>query len=331
MKFLSTPDGLQAEFRRLSRSYRHFDWAVAWASAGHTAFDSLDKFRAKIRRIVVGTHFHQTSPDFIDAFAGVTEVRFRLDQDGLNGVFHPKLYLFSNSETDWEAVVGSANFTAGAFGRNTEHAVVIGSGDEIAGVTHAELIDEIDRLWQKGRHFTREELAAYRLRWAKNKKMLDRVAGHDSDQKRRESIYDRKLLSLSWTDYLGALREKKEKYFEDRLQVLRAAKVIWENEPSFAKLIVEDRKKICGTASEKDIRWRLFGSMKGALKFKAALRDKNKYLLKSLDEIPLRGEVRASHYKAYIGSLSWAFDQIKGVASASVRNSGAATCYDGRR
>ncbi len=318
MKFLSTPDDLQAEFRRLTRSYRHFDWAVAWASAGHTAFYSLDKFRAKIRRIVVGTHFHQTSPDFIDAFAGVTEVRFRLDQDGLNGVFHPKLYLFTNSETDWEAVVGSANFTAGAFGRNIEHAVVIGSGDEIVGVTHAELIDEIDQLWQKGRHFAREELAAYRLRWAKNKKMLDRVAGHDSDQKRRESIYDRKLLSLSWTDYLGALRDKKEKYFENRLQVLRAAKVIWENEPSFAKLIVEDRKKICGTASEKDIRWRLFGSMKGALKFKAALRDKNKYLLKSLDEIPLRGEVRVSHYKAYIGALSWAFDQIKEFGGLAV-------------
>ena len=159
--------------------------------------------------------------------------------------------------------------------------------------------------------------------------MLDRVAGHDSDQKRRESIYDRKLLSLSWTDYLGALRGKKEKYFDDRLQVLRAAKAIWENEPSFAKLTVEDRKKISGTASEKIIRWRLFGSMKGALKFKAALRDKNKYLLKSLDEIPLRGQVRASHYKAYIGALSWAFDQTKEFAGLAVATR--LLCFHNRR
>jgi len=99
MKLLTSPESLRAEIIRLTRSYRHFDWAVAWASAGHKAFDSLDKYRKKIRRIVVGTHFHQTAPDFIDRLADVPAVRYRLDQDGLNGVFHPKLYLFSNDKS----------------------------------------------------------------------------------------------------------------------------------------------------------------------------------------------------------------------------------------
>jgi hypothetical protein len=278
----------------------------------------LDKYREKIRRIVVGTHFHQTAPDFIDAFADVPAVRYRLDQDGLNGVFHPKLYLFSNDKTDWEAIIGSANFTAGAFTRNVEHAILIGSADEADDVSYADLISEIDQLWQEGRHFTHDELAAYRLRWTKSRRFLERAAGHDTGQKRRASIYDRPLLNLSWEGYLQALRDQEEKYFDDRLQVLREAKKIWVTQPSFSKLSVEDRKKISGTASEKVIRWRLFGSMRGAFKFTTALRDQDRFLLTALDKIPLRGEVRASHYRAYISRLSFAFDQVKEFGGLAV-------------
>ncbi len=318
MKLLTSPESLRAEIIRLTRDYRHFDWAVAWAGGGHKAFDSLDKHRSKIRRIVLGTHFHQTAPEFIDAFADVPAVRYRLDQDGLSGVFHPKLYLFSNDKSNWEAIIGSANFTAGAFTRNIEHAILIGSADQTDDVSYTDLISEIDQLWQKGRHFTHDELAAYRLRWAKSRRFLERAAGHDTGQKRRASIYERPLLNLSWKDYLQALRDQKEKYFDGRLQVLREAKKIWAAQPSFSKLSVEDRKKICGTASEKIIRWRLFGSMRGAFKFTTALRDKNKFLLTALDKIPLRGEVRASHYKAYISRLSWAFDQVKEFGGLAV-------------
>jgi len=318
MKLLSSPESLVAEFTRLTRSYRHLDWAVAWASGGHPAFDALGKHRFKIRRLIVGTHFHQTAPTFIDAFADMPMVRYRLDQDGLNGVFHPKLYLFSNSKTDWEAVIGSANFTAGAFTRNVEHAVLIGSADQADDVSHADLISEIDQLWQKGRHFTPNELAAYRLRWARSRRFLARAAGHESKQGRRASIYDRPLLNLSWNGYLRALRDKKEKYFDDRLQVLREAKKIWAAQPSFSKLSVENRKKIGGTASEKIIRWRLFGSMRGAFKFTKALRDKNKFLLTALDKIPLHGAVQASDYEAYISRLSWAFDQVKEFGGLAV-------------
>jgi HKD family nuclease len=318
MKLLTSPESLRQEISRLTRHYRHFDWAVAWATDGHEPFNFLKKHRAKVRRIVIGTHFHQTAPAFIDAFADVPQVRYRIDQEGLNGVFHPKLYLFSNDKTDWEAIVGSANFTAGAFTRNVEHAILIGSADQADEVSYAELISEIDQLWQKGRHFTRDELAAYRLRWAKSRRFLERAAGHDTDRQRRASIYDRPLLNLSWSGYLQALRDQKEKYFDDRLQVLREAKKIWAAQRSFSKLSVEDRKKIGGTASEKIIRWRLFGSMRGAFKFTKALRDKNKFLLTALDRIPLRGEVRATHYKAYISRLSCAFDQVKEFGGLAV-------------
>lgn len=219
MKLLATSDAFNAEFRRLSQQYRFFDWAVAWASAGHAAFKGLLQYRTKIRRIVVGTHFHQTAPAFIDAFTDVPAVRYRLDQAGVNGVFHPKLYLFSNDETDWETVIGSANFTAGAFTRNVEHAIVLSSKDAVEGCGYSDLIAEVARLWEGGRAFTSGELDAYRLRWDHNRKLLDRVAGHDAGQKRRKSVYDQDLMTYSWVEYLQALQERREKYFAQRLDI----------------------------------------------------------------------------------------------------------------
>ena len=45
----------------------------------------------KIIKIVVGTHFFQTDPDFIKMFIGEKGVRFFKNQ---NELFYPKLYIF---------------------------------------------------------------------------------------------------------------------------------------------------------------------------------------------------------------------------------------------
>lgn len=307
MKFLASAASLSAEFRPLSRQYRYFDWAVAWAGGNHDAFKVLQRHRIKIRRIVVGTHFHQTSPEFIEVFAKTPSVRFRLDQEGLNGVFHPKLYMFSNSETDWEAVIGSANFTRGAFVHNVEHAILISSDDEADGVSYTDLVSEVDHLWAQGRQFTNDEFSAYRLRWARNRRFLNRVAGHTINHNRVGSIYDSDFLSLSWNGYLNALRDHREKFFEKRLVILHETRRIWTAEPSFAKLGKEERKQICGTASEKVLPWRLFGSMLNERNFKATLREENAHFLAAPDLIPLTGEVAEEHYTAFIEELARAF------------------------
>ena len=83
MKLLFTPHEITAQFRRLTGQYSFFDWPVAWASTEFTGFDLLTKHRNKIRRLVVGTEFHQTHPNFIAEFQHEPSVRFRLDQDSL--------------------------------------------------------------------------------------------------------------------------------------------------------------------------------------------------------------------------------------------------------
>jgi hypothetical protein len=111
MRVLTTAAEVNAELTRLLRACSSCQVAVAWASVGFKAFDLLAKNAEKIERMVVGTHFYQTHPDFIERFLGHPNVRFVLNPDG---VFHPKVYLFEKSGGAWECVIGSPNRNPGS-------------------------------------------------------------------------------------------------------------------------------------------------------------------------------------------------------------------------
>ena len=127
MKVIADHEDLTSEFERLIKEYPEMSCAVAWASVGFPAFDTLIASRDKIRRSTIGTHFYQTHPDILDHLCDHPHVRFVLRPDG---VFHPKLYLFWNKKSDWTAIIGSPNFTRGAFELNSEIAVLITVADE---------------------------------------------------------------------------------------------------------------------------------------------------------------------------------------------------------
>ena len=127
MRVLTTAAEVNAELIRLLRACSSCQVAVAWASVGFKAFDLLAKYATKIERMVVGTHFYQTHPDFIKKFLTYPNVRFVLNPDG---VFHPKVYLFEQSSGEWECVVGSPNFTKSGFGPNDEMAVLVTDEDQ---------------------------------------------------------------------------------------------------------------------------------------------------------------------------------------------------------
>jgi hypothetical protein len=87
MRILTTASGINNELVRLIRECSSCQIAVAWASVGFEAFHLLAKDHQKIRRMVVGTHFYQTHPQFIEMFLTNPSVRFVLNPDG---VFHRK-------------------------------------------------------------------------------------------------------------------------------------------------------------------------------------------------------------------------------------------------
>jgi len=318
MKLLSTPTALAVEFKRLMTRYSQFDWAVAWASVNFDSFKLLKKHRSKIRHIVIGTEFHQTHPDFIAEFSGDANVRFRIDQEGLNGVFHPKVFLFSDDKSSWEAVVGSANFTNAAFTRNVECAVLFGSADQVDGLTYAELLQQIKTLWSAAQRVSDENLLAYRARWKINRTRLGAAAGHTANDARTSSVYDCELLNLDWREFLKRMQAERGNRFQDRLNLLKQARAILSERQSLKDMSLDERKRICGTAVEDAIKWRLFGSMSGSIVLKKRIRDNDTILSQALDLIPSSGPVTKEHYDNYVSALRQTFVYEKGFQGLAV-------------
>jgi NgoFVII-like restriction endonuclease len=318
MKLLCTPTTIAAEFQRLMNRYKRYDWAVAWASVNFDSFQLLRKHRQKIKHVVIGTEFHQTHPDFIAEFAGDTNVRFRIDREGLTGLFHPKIYLFSNSDSCWEAVIGSVNFTRAAFTENIECAVLLGSTDQTDRLTYAELLHQIKTMWDAATHVTTEKLAAYRTRWEINRARLGAAGGYTSNKVRAESVYDCELLTWDWPQFFKRVRREPGNRFQDRLKLLEQTHAIFNVSQSLERMTLSERKRICGTAVDEDIKWRLFGSMAGSIVLKKRIADNDRALSRALDAIPLSGPVTKEHYDIYIARLRRTFVYDKGFQGLAV-------------
>ncbi len=94
MKVITKPKKIDVTLVNLMKKYQRYHFATAWASLGSNASQELLRNRKRIKKMVVGTHFYQTHPDFIEKFIDSKTVNFIFNPDG---VYHPKVYLFSNS------------------------------------------------------------------------------------------------------------------------------------------------------------------------------------------------------------------------------------------
>ena len=173
MRLITSQSKLEAEFTRLLRDHRALLWATAWAGVSSKLYQKLVAARNKIDKLVVGLHFYQTHPDFIERFIGHKRVRF-IKQTA--GTFHPKLYLFYDSDDNWDLLIGSGNFTHEAF-TNTEAVFLISSDDDNAANVLADARTFINSCWKHGSRFSKPELDAYRKTRQNLKSKLNSLSG----------------------------------------------------------------------------------------------------------------------------------------------------------
>ena len=126
MEIITKASKIDGALLKLIEKYKKYYIATAWASLGSKSSIKLLHNKNKISKMIVGTHFYQTHPNFIKKFINSKKVKFILKT---NGIYHPKVYLFSNSRNDWECIIGSANFTVSALTKNNEVVVHIKSTD----------------------------------------------------------------------------------------------------------------------------------------------------------------------------------------------------------
>lgn len=67
MKLIINSADLEKEFLRLSKDYKKYYWATAWAGISSSVFSYLITKTERIEKIIVGIHFYQTHPDFAKA------------------------------------------------------------------------------------------------------------------------------------------------------------------------------------------------------------------------------------------------------------------------
>ena len=321
MKILTTAYEINREITRLFTECSSCQIAVAWATTGFKSFRLLKKHKAKIERMIVGTHFYQTHPDFIEAFITHKNVHFITATDG---VFHPKVYYFQMNCDHWECIIGSANFTRGGFEGNDEVAILVTDQDRDSSDTQTRLFDSLDEYWKKAPILNKSDLEAYRQVWKRKRPIVRKLRGkfgpENTDQSDGgKSPLEIPILSKTWLEYLNCIKMQ-DTYWTTRLKVIRNTRKLFKNYVHFCDMNYTERRKIAGLidGSDDGVNYLLFGSMRGAGKFQTVINNNNKHLSQALDLIPITGQISRDMYLEFIKESRKAFPEGRhGIATAT--------------
>ena len=315
MEVLTTSDGIEKKICSLIGKYQIISFASAWASANSKAFKVLMKNKNKINKIVVGIHFYQTNPNFIEEFLNNDKVKFITNP---SGIFHPKIYMFLNNDNDWEALVGSANFTKAAFEKNTETMICISNKDINAEETYYKLIQEIENYHQRAKIFTKDDLISYTQIWNKKLKIRDDLQDKFGKNNDVKPIYKSKIIMENWQDYFLKVRNDKNNSFYMRLELLKTANQYFSNN-TFHEMQEIERMKISGTVKDRDgINFHLFGNMGANPRFTQRIKDDYENISSSLEFIPLNGIVTKQNYMNCIEYFKKNKDEGLGYGVATI-------------
>jgi len=312
--------GIQLE--RLMAEPNDFHWAVAWATEMVFA-DMLITNKEKIRHLVIGTDFAQTSPVLLHKLKAVKNVHVMISKG--NATFHPKAYCFVDGKKV-SAIVGSANFTSGGTSRNDEAALFLEGSLEEKPLQ--DILNAVSSWWNDGEKIEEEFLTAYELRWFVNQKHKKAIEKPLEIYRPTKKATNPELLSMSWQDYVTGIKNQPNGNIDDRLAVLQYARKLFSSVASFNRLNELQRKAIAGIIGSNEIlntdlyglNWGWFGSMVGFGGFKNRILENDFHLSAALGYIPTLGEVTEDDYAKFAGKFQLAFANSKrkgGIATAS--------------
>ena len=245
MRLLSSQAEISSTFNALLDGCDSVSFAVAWASCGFDSCDRLLRAHRKIRQSVVGTHFYQTDPEFIQSFVRKKNVKFILNP---SGVFHPKVYLFEKRNGSWSCLIGSANFTGGAFGENCELLLHIESGHDPTRALGSKIRRQIAIYWgwDTAKYADEVDLERYRYWKDRFKRPFDKSQGRFGRKKATTNIHEVALLNDGWPEFFANVQNDHHHGLERRVMVLAAARALFRNHGSLVNMSKENRQGIGG-------------------------------------------------------------------------------------
>jgi hypothetical protein len=289
MKLIGTTTDLSKEFKRLMLNYNEYLWTVAWADFNFEFSKLLVTKKSRIKKMCVGLQFYGTHPAFIEKFYTHQGVRF-LEQG--KGTYHPKLYLFRNSETDWELLIGSGNYTNSAFANNAEVSILISSADKSIGDVYEKTLEFINEQWRNGKILTEDYVKEYKKKKLKVKTYIPKLPSKGI----RQPVFEK-----TWKEYLTELKQED---YKGRIRFLDWVKKEFQKQGQFHKIILKTRKSIAGFGSgekeEHGVDIGCFGTTNARGYFKNTVIDKPEIITSALSKIPKKGEVTKTDYQNFI-------------------------------
>ena len=284
MKLISTSTELYSTFKSLMQSYDQYFWATAWADFDFDLSNLLIKHKNKISGLTVGLSFYGTHPKFLHYFKNHSCVNYILQSEG---TYHPKVYLFENSEIEWALLIGSANFTKSAFSTNQEVCLLIDSTAVNSSETYLTIKELLSQLWNQGKQIDDSYIERY------SKKKINFVPIPRGDN----NGLIKPIYSRTWEQYL---KELKKKDFDSRIRLLRWIENEFKKEPLFHKMTPEIRKSIAGFGYQEKVDVGCFGTTTARGYFKESVIKNPEIITKALEKIPLTGKVKRTHYDEFL-------------------------------
>lgn len=296
MELLLDSKKLTKTFENLINDCEKIFFATAWATDKHDVFDCLVENSHKISLGVVGLHFYQTSPKFIENFMHNENVYFKKT---VSGVFHPKVFIFKFKK-NYKVILGSANFTAGAFNFNDEISVLLEMSEHEESL--AKLLEKVLEYSKNNEKITNEYLKLYKEKY-KVQKVMSSSLKNLKHQKQinilSSSLPQEISLNMSWKDFKKEVENDLYDGFNKRLILLDEIKFLLQRD-KFSNLDKDERKLIAGMKGNLPYDSGWFGSLEGAGFMKNVVNEHADLIAKALNAIPAEGNVLKRHFSQYI-------------------------------
>jgi hypothetical protein len=317
MKYIDNSMELTRQLKRLMTAYEKYYLMVAWAGAPFELTRALIDNEENITKLVVGLHFYQTHPDFIDLFNGHAQCRFIKNT---SGTFHPKVYLFANDENNWEAIVGSANFTNAAYSINSEACLLISSTDCSYSTvqTFNGIKNSVETAWQQGRTFTEDELIDYKKYWQAQQQKINSLGRYNREDNSELLHFQIPIIQTTWKQYIDRVSKTNATEISERIAVLDLANQYFTEYPSFSAMPRTERSRIGGYVwASHPADFRLFGNMLNATDFTHAINNNPEQISFALDAIPKEGIITREQYVTFADRYETALQGGNKYRSAS--------------
>lgn len=295
-----------------------FNWAesvdicYAWTcSTGGTGRHWKAMNLAKVRRAVIGTSFARTEPAAIVALNGRPDrLKLIIKSDG---TFHPKVIIGRKGDLR-RAIVGSANFTRGAFTTNTELSIELDGTKSDAELKHIQKF--INDRWDDGEVLDDDWLVDYKALWERERKRKVMVPGAPLE------ITSLTSLEMTWQEYVELIRKQEgrlTKNFKIKISAAEGsyfweigmAATMFQKAPQFSDLSLDERTFLMGEGESTG----LLGSMGGAGWAMELVQRYPEKIGYGLDQLPLDGPVTAALALNVMTALTGLHGVSVGVAS----------------